>query len=51
MADEEKIKKLIDDHWEYVKMLCEMNYKTAFLHGYKHGLNEATRHKTDKHCN
>lgn len=49
----EGVEKLIDDHWEYVKGVLEsykedldigeiaFHYKTAFLHGYKHGWDDA----------
>ena len=43
-------KQLADDHWEYIEALlnrhsiklldlgiAEFHYKTAFIHGYKHG--------------
>jgi len=29
--------KLADKHWEYVGSVLELQYKTAFIHGYKHG--------------
>jgi len=28
---------LADEHWEYVSKIFELNYKTAFVHGFKHG--------------
>jgi hypothetical protein len=54
---DEKVIKMVDDHWEYVKSILEMelpidmqiinredyldrighHYKTAMIHGYKHG--------------
>ena len=47
------IEKLIDDHWDYVKSVLdhahmdademdniEFHYKTAFEHGWKHGMGE-----------
>ena len=51
MTDSEKAKELADKHWEYlggVLMLIsghnkeqiatiQYHYKTAFIHGYKHG--------------
>jgi len=30
-------KKLADEHWEWLSKLLEYVYKTAFIHGYKHG--------------
>ena len=32
---------LADEHWTYVGALEERTYKEAFLHGYKHGLQDA----------
>ena len=53
---EEKLKELINDHWKYVsevlatagvddKMIYQigMHYRTAFAHGYKHGMEETDR--------
>jgi len=38
---EKTAKELADDHWEYVEKICEMMYKTAMIHGYKHGWEDA----------
>lgn len=34
-------KKLAEEHWKYVGDLCEKMYKDAFIHGYKHGQEDA----------
>ena len=36
--DEEYAKTLADEHWQYVKTICEKMYKDAFVHGMKHGI-------------
>ena len=52
-----EIKKLVDEHWKYIEGLLmvhgetpeknmrviEYHYKTAMLHGYKHGQEEAQK--------
>lgn len=50
---EENINELINNHWDYVNNILithnlntitinmiKFHYKTAFLHGYKHGITE-----------
>jgi len=32
-----KAERLAAKHWEYVGSVLELQYKTAFIHGYKHG--------------
>ena len=38
MVTKEELGKLVDDHWAYVEKLCQHHYKTAFIHGFKHGI-------------
>lgn len=33
-------KKLAEEHWEYVGSICRKMYIDAFIHGYKHGVEE-----------
>ena len=33
-------KELAEEHWKYVCSLCEKMYKEAFIHGYKHGVED-----------
>ena len=33
-----KAEKLADEHWGYVGKLIEFVYKSAFEHGFKHGI-------------
>lgn len=55
------IKELADAHWKYVESvleqhgagiyemeLCEFHYKTAFIHGFKHGVEYAEESKNDE---
>lgn len=35
--------KLADEHWDYVSSICEKMYKDAFIHGYKHGLEDGVK--------
>jgi len=48
------IRKLADDHWEYIEEVLRLEgveeeridrtgfyYKTAFIHGYKHGIDNS----------
>lgn len=50
----ERADTLVRDHWEYIQALLlvqncdeddlkmiEFHYKTAFLHGYKHGIEDS----------
>ena len=50
---DERVKQLADDHWKYVAEVveiheegldviekCKFHYKTAFIHGYKHGVED-----------
>lgn len=50
---DKRVKKLANDHWYYVGALieqheanpdviemCEFHYKSAFIHGYKHGVED-----------
>jgi hypothetical protein len=37
--------KLADEHWEWIKVLLEYLYKTAFQHGYKHAKEEEKTRK------
>jgi len=37
---DESVKELADAHWEYVCSVAEKMYKDAFIHGYKHGIEE-----------
>jgi hypothetical protein len=32
---------LAEQHWFWLKVLLEYLYKTAFIHGYKHGQEDA----------
>jgi hypothetical protein len=34
---------LVDEHWQYTKEIMELMYKKAFIHGYKHGYDDAIR--------
>ena len=56
-----KLDRIIDDHWDYVAGVInavecanisietiEYHYKTAFEHGYKHGVESGPRRMTDK---
>ena len=36
------VNKLADEHWSYVGAICERMYKDAFVHGYKHGREDAS---------
>ena len=40
---EEEVKKMAEDHWEYVEKICKMMYITAFIHGVKHGKEEKNK--------
>ena len=53
-----KVQDLAEEHWEYIESLLEQHgesddvvdkigfhYKTAFVHGYKHGWNERIVYK------
>jgi len=33
-------KNLADEHWKFVSSICELMYKTAFEHGFKHGMED-----------
>ena len=50
---DERVEKLANDHWSYVAEVvetheegldviekCEFHYKSAFIHGYKHGVED-----------
>lgn len=48
MNEQEEAKKLAEEHWAYIRGLLNLHevagrevigwhYKTAFIHGYKHG--------------
>jgi len=43
MVNQEKTDDLINSHWDYVSHICEIMYKTAFLHGYKHGVKDGCK--------
>uniref|UniRef100_A0A6M3KKW9 Uncharacterized protein n=1 Tax=viral metagenome TaxID=1070528 RepID=A0A6M3KKW9_9ZZZZ len=32
---------LADEHWEFIQRWLEMVYKDAFIHGYKHGIEDS----------
>jgi len=34
----EELDRLCSDHWEYTKVICELFYKLAMAHGFKHGV-------------
>lgn len=34
-------KDLADEHWQWVESVLELIYKSAFIHGYKHGKEDA----------
>jgi len=36
----EKAKKLADEHWDWFGKTIEMIYKDAMIHGYKHGVED-----------
>jgi len=36
-------RELADEHWEWLGKLLEYTYKTAFVHGYKHGKEDAEK--------
>lgn len=54
-AQKERADKLVNDHWEYVESILtifhewdenfikhiELHYRTAMLHGYKHGIEDS----------
>ena len=35
-----KAEMIANKHWDYVSKVLEQQYKTAFIHGYKHGMEE-----------
>lgn len=42
-------KKKADEHWAWVVRWLELIYKDAFIHGYKHGVEDEKKpHKTNK---
>ena len=46
--NKEEIKKLAEDHWEYVESICRKMYIDAFIHGVKHGLESEKRNKNGR---
>jgi len=36
-----RVKQLADQHWEWLGGWTEKVYKDAFIHGYKHGFEDA----------
>ena len=40
MEDEDiYARELAEEHWKYVESICHKMYVDAFIHGYKHGVN------------
>lgn len=40
--------KLADEHWKWLEKLLEYVYKTAFIHGYKHGVDDTESKSVDR---
>ena len=44
LRSEEEIKEIGEIHWKYVESICHKMYIDAFIHGWKHGVeNEQSR--------
>ena len=45
MSNGDDAKRLATEHWEWVVRWLEIVYKDAFIHGYKHGVQDKNNKK------
>ena len=44
--NEKTAERLADEHWAYVGEIAGAHYRSAFIHGYKHGVEDAASAST-----
>jgi hypothetical protein len=42
MKNEEEVRKMAEDHWEFIERWLHMVYVDTFIHGYGHGVEDAS---------
>jgi hypothetical protein len=41
MTTKDRANQLATEHWDYLQKVIELHYVSAFIHGYKHGVEDS----------